>query len=174
MNDRDNVAEADRSMVLRACDRLIYMVKHIAATDDQRAAITQELAAEGPNTLAAERTLLAVDRTYLAGERNLMAWIRTALSMISFGFTLGKIGQAMEDPHVEGLLGRRTFSILNIAYLLVIIGTVSLAAAIVQYVIRVRGLYTFGLPRQFSVTAIVAGFLVVMGVFAFSALILRV
>jgi putative membrane protein len=174
MNGRDNVAEADRSMILRACDRLIYMVKHIAAADDHRAATTRELAAEGPNTLAAERTLLAVDRTYLAGERNLMAWIRTALSMISFGFTLGKIGQAMQDPHVEGLLGRRTFSILNISYLLVIMGTVSLAAAIVQYWIRVRELYTFGLAKQFSVTSIVAAFLVVMGIFAFSALVLRV
>jgi putative membrane protein len=103
-----------------------------------------------------------------------MAWIRTALSMISFGFTLGKIGEAMQDPHVEGLLGRKTFSILNIAYVLVVMGTVSLACALIQYWMRVRGLYAFGLPRQFSITSAVAAFLVVMGVFAFSALILRV
>jgi hypothetical protein len=39
--------------------------------------------------LAHERTSLAMERTYWAAERTLMGWIRTALSMISFGFTIG-------------------------------------------------------------------------------------
>jgi uncharacterized membrane protein YidH (DUF202 family) len=33
--------------------------------------------------------ILALDRTRLASERTLMACVRTALSMISFGFTIG-------------------------------------------------------------------------------------
>jgi len=33
-------------------------------------------------------TKLAVDRTRLAYERNLMAWVRTAVSLITFGFTI--------------------------------------------------------------------------------------
>jgi hypothetical protein len=32
--------------------------------------------------------ILALDRTRMASERTLMAWVRTALSMISFGFTI--------------------------------------------------------------------------------------
>ena len=31
---------------------------------------------------------LSIDRTRMAAERTLMAWLRTALSMISFGFTI--------------------------------------------------------------------------------------
>ena len=43
-----------------------------------------------PSDLGAIRTILAADRT-------LMAWIRTALSMLSFGFTIYKFLQALAD-----------------------------------------------------------------------------
>ena len=36
------------------------------------------------------RTALAIERTRLAHERTLMAWVRTATSLISFGFTIYK------------------------------------------------------------------------------------
>jgi putative membrane protein len=36
-------------------------------------------------------TTLAVNRTLMGADRSLMAWIRTALSMVSFGFTIYKI-----------------------------------------------------------------------------------
>lgn len=32
--------------------------------------------------------ILALDRNKLAAERTLMAWVRTALSLITFGFTI--------------------------------------------------------------------------------------
>jgi putative membrane protein len=40
---------------------------------------------------------LAAARTLLAAERTLMAWIRTALSLFSFGFTIYKVLQGLED-----------------------------------------------------------------------------
>jgi putative membrane protein len=42
-----------------------------------------------------QRTDLAMERNYLAADRTLMAWMRTSLSMISFGFTIGKLRQVM-------------------------------------------------------------------------------
>ena len=39
--------------------------------------------------------MLALDRNKLAAERTLMAWVRTALSMISFGFTIYKFLQVI-------------------------------------------------------------------------------
>ena len=36
-------------------------------------------------------------RTIMAADRTLMAWIRTALSMLSFGFTIYKFLQAVAD-----------------------------------------------------------------------------
>ena len=38
---------------------------------------------------------LGLLRTVMAADRTLMAWIRTALSMLSFGFTIYKILEAM-------------------------------------------------------------------------------
>ena len=42
-----------------------------------------------------DATQLALERTSMAAERTLQAWIRTALSLISFGFTIGKLGQVV-------------------------------------------------------------------------------
>ena len=41
-----------------------------------------------PSDMGAMRTIMAADRT-------LMAWIRTSLSMLSFGFTIYKLLEAM-------------------------------------------------------------------------------
>ena len=45
-------------------------------------------------------TSLAFERTYLAHERTQMAWIRTALALISFGFTIAKFFEYLEDKQV--------------------------------------------------------------------------
>jgi putative membrane protein len=125
------------------------------------------------NALAERRTDLALERSYLASERTLMAWIRTALSMISFGFTIGKIGEAMQDNKIEGLLGTRSYSISNIAYFLVILGISALLGAMIQHFVRVRALYHFGFPRQFSIAQGVAMLLAFVGGFALTALVLE-
>ena len=46
-------------------------------------------------------TRLSVGRTTMAANRTLMAWIRTSLSMISFGFTVYKIIQGIQDAVPE-------------------------------------------------------------------------
>lgn len=56
------------------------------------------------NQMAGERTDLAIQRTVMAAGRSLMAWIRTALSMISFGFTIYKFMQAATKGAEVGLL----------------------------------------------------------------------
>jgi putative membrane protein len=123
--------------------------------------------------LAHQRTDLAMERSYLAADRTLMAWIRTSLSMISFGFTLGKLGQVLHQVNVKGFIGRtRTFSIENIAYFLVILGTAALFGACLQHIQRMHELRTMGLPYQLSITLIVAMLLTVVGGFALSALVL--
>lgn len=42
-------------------------------------------------------TRLAVGRTGMAANRTLMAWIRTSISMISFGYTIYKVIQGLQD-----------------------------------------------------------------------------
>jgi len=123
--------------------------------------------------LAHQRTDLAMDRNFMAAERTLMAWIRTSLSMISFGFTIGKLGQILQDVEFKGILGNtRTVSIHNLAYILVLLGTFALLAASVQYWRRVQGLYGAGLSHKISITLIVALLLSAVGGYVLSSLVM--
>jgi putative membrane protein len=122
--------------------------------------------------LAYQRTDLALDRNRLAAERTLMGWIRTALSMISFGFTIGKLGQVIDSVNMKGILGNpHMMSVETIAYFLVILGTLSLFGAALQYVHRMYKLKTMGLQNEFSIAFVVAILLTLVGGFALSALV---
>lgn len=122
--------------------------------------------------LAHERTDLAIERTYWAAERTLMGWVRTALSMISFGFTIGKLGQVAEIE-VRSLRGMKTIGAGTIAYLLVVVGTMALLAAALQYSLRVQELCQKGLRRQPSIAFIVSVLLAVLGIAAFGSLVMK-
>jgi putative membrane protein len=124
-----------------------------------------------PSTrLAMERTSLALDRSYLAYERTLQAWIRTALSMISFGFTLGKLGTVVQSIEMKGPFSRE-YGLKGIAYFLVMLGTLGLTGAIVQHVLQLRGLYRMGFHRRLSIALAIAFLLAILGGFAFTSLV---
>ena len=131
--------------------------------------------ANGASTrLAAQRTDLAMERTYLAAERTLMGWIRTALSMISFGFTLGKLGQALDSVEVKTILGKtHMVSVESMAYFLVVLGTFGLLGATVQFRIRANELQVMGLRHQVSIAYFIGVLLTVMGGFALTALVMN-
>jgi putative membrane protein len=141
-------------------------------------AINVSPAPSGPSIateLAHERTDLVLMRSYFASERTLMAWIRTALSMISFGFTLAKLGQAIHDVEVKKLLGGiQVVGVRRMGYFLVVMGTLALLAATVQHWHRARQFHAKGLPRQISVTYIVALVLVISGFLVFTSLIANI
>ena len=61
-------------------------------------------------------TRLAYERTFLAHEGTQMAWIRTALSLISFGFTISKFFELLHDKMGESApaLGAKTVGIVMI------------------------------------------------------------
>jgi putative membrane protein len=79
-----------------------------------------------------DTTGLAIERTIMAAERTLMAWTRTSISLISFGFTIYKFLQYMQeqgktvafkDPN-----GPRNFGLA-----LIFVGVCSLLVASIQY-----------------------------------------
>jgi putative membrane protein len=87
--------------------------------------------------LAVERTHLAAQRTLMAADRSLMAWIRTALSMISFGFTIYKLLQGFQEagttlPHASSPRAMGMF--------LTGMGTVAMVLGTIEYWYRLEGL----------------------------------
>src|SRR5689334_20870452 len=75
--------------------------------------------------------VLALDRSQLAAERTLMAWVRTALSMISFGFTIYKFLQVLQEDSKVSMLRPQTPR--NVGLTLIGIGTLSLVVACLQH-----------------------------------------
>ena len=133
-----------------------------------------ESSASDATVLAQKRTDMALERTYWAAQRTLMGWIRTAISMISFGFTIGKLGQTLHEIEVKGLRGTSMIGVDTIAYFLVIIGTLALLGAAIQYSIRVSKLFNRGMKRELSIELLVALVLSLMGFAAFSALVMKI
>lgn len=116
-------------------------------------------------------TQLAVDRTRLAHERTLMAWVRTATSLISFGFTIYKFFQYLEEKGQarEGrILGPREFALVMIG-----IGLIALLFATVQHrrdMVRLRSQYP---EVPYSLATVLAGLLSILGILAFVAVVFR-
>ncbi len=117
-------------------------------------------------------------RTRMAAERTFMAWLRTAASMIAFGFTIveffARLAQIRDAepalrPHAPRALG----------LLLISAGVIALTIALQQFRAVVRHLEgeEFAAVRgdrpQASPTYLLAGAVLVIGVFAFAAIVLR-
>ena len=116
-------------------------------------------------------TTLAADRTRLAHERTLMAWVRTATSLISFGFTIYKFFQFLREgqpPAVEGLIGLRTFAMLMIG-----IGLTALLLATLQHRRDRLKLQTEYGHMPYSLAAVVASLVGVLGVLGLFSVVLR-
>jgi putative membrane protein len=90
--------------------------------------------------LASRRTGMSFQRTRMAADRTLMAVIRTSLSLISFGFTIYKILEALESQS-GGVL--KDNAARNFGLTLIGIGVAALAGG-VFYQIK----FMLGLRRQ--------------------------
>lgn len=131
-------------------------------------------AADESTGLSRKRTSLAVERSFLAFERTLMAWLRTSLSMISFGFTLVKFFDFLEEERGEPIVGRfgGTWATTSLGMAMVVIGTGALVMAIIQHRRRVVALRQQGLLPQWNLALNVAILVAFLGVFALVSLVL--
>jgi putative membrane protein len=85
------------------------------------------------NALAEIRTNLAVKRNLMAADRTLMAWVRTALSMISFGFTIYKILQGFQHSGGGSAIESNQFDPQTIGLILIGLGLFSILLGTVEY-----------------------------------------
>jgi putative membrane protein len=115
-------------------------------------------------------TGLAIERTRLAYERTLMAWVRTATSLISFGFTIFKFFQYLREGRAdtaEDPTGPRGFALLMIG-----IGLTSLLLATIDHRRHMTALRSSYGPMPYSLAAVVAALIAVLGLFGMAHVVL--
>jgi putative membrane protein len=118
------------------------------------------------NALAEGRTQLALLRSFQANERTLMAWVRTAISMISFGFTMVKFFEYLEENKQKQF---HFFGPAGVGMILILIGTLALVVAVRQYQQVVTELGTAPHSARWSLSVLVAIAVALLGVFALLA-----
>ncbi len=121
--------------------------------------------------LAQDRTDLSIERTIMAADRTLMAWTRTSLSMISFGFTVYKFMQYMQEEGnaiIKSHRGPRNFGLV-----LITLGIISLLIACLQHWQTQKRIYPGGKPH-FGLALIVAGFITAVGLLAIVNVIFKI
>ena len=114
--------------------------------------------AKSSNELAGDRTDMATVRTLMAADRTLMAWIRTSLSMFTFGYTLYKVLQEVQEI---GNLELHQAAPRDAGIVLIVTGIVALIMGIIEYSVTLRMLrrsYKFRLARPTLVMSVVLTF----------------
>jgi putative membrane protein len=115
--------------------------------------------------------ILALDRTRLASERTLMAWVRTALSMISFGFTIYKFLQVVQEQSKVAAL--RPQAPRELGLTLIGIGTFAVIVASVQHWNYVKKLRPDQPCKIWDLTLVVACLIALLGLLMFGSILFR-
>jgi putative membrane protein len=109
-------------------------------------------------------------RNRLAADRTLMAWIRTALSMITFGFTIYKFLEYVREREGTGI---RVEGPRNLGLSLILLGTGGLVAASIQHWKLLRVLDADKTKHMWSLTLTIASIISLIGLFALLSVLLR-
>jgi putative membrane protein len=114
-------------------------------------------------------TWRAVEQLHLAYENSVRSWISTAISLITFGFSVSRFADILRPgADRSNQLGTQVFSLT-----LVVIGLAALTLGVIENRNSLRALATVYPVKKRSVSVIVAGLVAVLGVGALVAMILR-
>ena len=116
------------------------------------------------------RTRLDLERTYIAYEQSMMNWVRTAITLITFGFTIYKFFQLELPGRAEKsrLVGPREFALI-----LVTLGLISLVMATLEHRRCQRLLKQQWSEAPPSLAVWLAAMISILGTIAFLLMIFR-
>lgn len=106
----------------------------------------------------------------MAADRTLMAWIRTALSMISFGFTIYKVLQGFTDAGVH-LAHPNSPRVVGL--FLTGMGTVSMVLGTIEYWLTISMLREYEVVSLRRPSFFIALIMACSGSFVFVSIIIR-
>ncbi len=117
---------------------------------------------------------LAKERNRAAAERTLMAWIRTSLSLITFGFGIDRIVEAIRSSRLSDS-GRVDISVRLLSIGFIVIGNLSLMVAIAQHqqVLRRIRRHDFLYTPMLPIATLTALGLLIVGTLALIILLVR-
>jgi putative membrane protein len=113
----------------------------------------------------------ALENTRLAYERTLMAWIRTSISLISFGFTIYKFFQYVQESQPEQIRHMRSPRVIGM--FMISTGIFTLLLATLEHWHSRKMLREQYAGMQVSLAAIVAALISTLGLMALIATIFR-
>lgn len=94
-----------------------------------------------PDATTLELSRLALIRTTCSSERSVLSWMRTYVSLYSFGFSISKFADFLQQQD------QATVSGLNrLGLAIILLGIVGLTFSIVEHMRRVRTMGRLGLP----------------------------
>ena len=100
-----------------------------------------------------------------------MAWVRTSTSLISFGFTIYKFFQYLQEQNrvsPDRLFGPRQYALLMIS-----VGIVALVFATVQHRRDLKSLRALHPEVPYSLVTLLAGLMSLLGIAALLAVLFR-
>ena len=103
---------------------------------------------------------LALQRTALAEDRTLMASVRTAVSLISFGFTISKFFQQLRQ---HDLVGGTGISSRRVGLWLIAIGTGYIFMTSIQHYLVRKDLRNQGAALRFSFPLVLGALVTLLG-----------
>jgi putative membrane protein len=116
--------------------------------------------------------VLALERTRLAADRTLMGWIRTALSLISFGFTIFKFLEYTQEQGIKPLM-RSHGGPREVGLTLIGIGIFALVIACLQHWQFIKKLRPDQPYKPWDLAFVVAILIGLLGSVMFVSMILR-
>lgn len=117
---------------------------------------------------------LARERNLQAAERTLMAWIRTCLSLISFGIGIDRTIAALSKAFIDNKIDPNHLArVLGLSF--IIIGTIALFAASLSHRQDLKRIEReiFVYTSRLSLSLVVATALIMLGAFAFIAILIK-